>query len=201
MDEVAHQCVLIWGEQGLLGAKLVRRRVFERIGFAEGRDGGSRTAAIDGNPPSHTSEVRALILSVPPSAIAIELQERLLHRIFRVMGVEQNGVHDAEDETRLPLDELRKVRLSVLGQDALAPGCLRPDCDAAVGKAGSIPCTHARTGMGSGVFDYFRMRGRGVLKFPGIEKARSLPRGAGLLLFVAMVERRVEVREAARAVV
>ncbi len=60
-----------------------------------------------------------------PSTIAIELQESLLHRVFGVVGVEQDGIGHAKDETRLALDERSEVRIFVAGQGLRAPSGYR----------------------------------------------------------------------------
>ena len=114
-------------------------------------------AAVDGYAPGDAGQEGAFVVEVLPSGVAIELQEDLLHCVFGVVGVEQDGIGHAKDEARLTLDQRRELRLSVRGQGLSAPLVLLPANahPPQGGAASSNPCTPAKTAERGVVFGYF----------------------------------------------
>ena len=66
---------------------------------------------INRGPPRNARQEGAFVVGLLPPAIAIELQEGLLHRVLCIVGIKQHGIHHPEDEARLALDERRELRI------------------------------------------------------------------------------------------
>ncbi len=82
--------------------------------------------AVNGDAPGGAGEEGAFIVEVLPSTIAIELQERLLDRVFGVVRVEQHCKRHAKHEPRLALHKRRELRVFAAGKGLRAPlGCRR----------------------------------------------------------------------------
>ncbi len=160
------QGMLIGAEERLLGAGLMRYRVKRRARFGDRLGRLRGPAPIHGCPPGHSRQERLLGSRVAPSAIAIKLQEDLLHRVFGIVRVEQNRISHAKDKTRLAPHQGRKLRLFVGGEDVSTPVLLAlfgPPIGVIEARTG-IPrsfnvqqgCSNAKTERGGGVFGYLR---------------------------------------------
>ena len=88
---------------------------------------------IDRSPPGDAREERALIVDMLPAAMAMKFQEALLHCVFGIRAVKQDGIGDTEHEARLALHKRRKLRFFVPGQGVSAP------------VAAQLRCTSAKT--------------------------------------------------------
>jgi hypothetical protein len=73
-------------------------------------------AIVLGHSPGGAGKECALVSNSAPAAISVEFQERLLGRIFGVVGIEQHGVGYAKDKARLALDQRCELRFFVAGQ-------------------------------------------------------------------------------------
>jgi hypothetical protein len=124
VDHVVDANVLVGKDRRPLRAGIGRRRLVCAFvpGFAiQAQYFGMPRPAIDCNAPRGARQECAFVFDVPPGAIAIEFQERLLNCIFRILAVEQYGVSDPEHETRLALNQFRELRFFADGQGVHAP--------------------------------------------------------------------------------
>jgi hypothetical protein len=70
----------------------------------------------NGEAPGDTSQVAAFILDVGSEVLAEKLEEGFLGDVFGVCRVADDGIGDAVDESRVPLDHLSKRSLRFLDQ-------------------------------------------------------------------------------------
>src|SRR6185437_11953572 len=86
---------------------------------------------IDRGAPGNAGEEGALVVDLLPAAMAMKFQEALLHSIFGIRAVEQDGIGDTKYEARLALYQRRKLRFFIPGQGVSAPVVAQLRCTSA----------------------------------------------------------------------